>query len=136
MLFTPESEATMQTIVDDSFDQEVTFYTAGSVVDVGSTEEYDPLTDTDLDIDTPLPTGGQPPLSVTVPCAKTTSDPDRFAATGLSLVNAISLRVQNTGFEPKAGMTMVFGSDTFEVKAVKKIGRKPVPALYLVDGNG
>lgn len=127
-MFTPDVVAEMDRLTDEAVPFEVEFDAAGSSSDTG--DEYNPLDDRD--------TGGSAPQPVltTLRAVQIKSDPARFAANGLSLINAVSLKVlPKEGFEPLPGMAMLWAGKRVAVKFVKPVGPSGTPVHYIVDGN-
>lgn len=134
MLFPPETIAEMSEIVDDSLPYDVPFFVGeGSTQDTG--DEYDPLTDLDSD-------GGGTPATPVVPSIvlrgeQIMSDPERYAASGLSLLNAVTLKVRPKGtFKPQAGMRFTWAGTSYTVQQANPVAPSGVPVLYIVDGVG
>jgi hypothetical protein len=138
MLFPPESVATMQGLIDDALETPVEFSIGGAAPSSETGDTYDPLTDLDTPGDATAPENNSE--RITIHGAQLPSEPDRYAAQGMNVVNSITLRVSyEKGFKPAPGMSMIWpagSGDRYTVKAAKAIAPNGVPTSFIVDGEG
>lgn len=138
MLFSPETVATMQRLVDEALETPVEFVIGGSATSDETGDTYDPLTDLDTPGDATAPEQGSE--RITIHGAQLPSEPDRYALQGMNVVRSVTVKVSyERGFKPASGMTMIWPAVTGEryaVKAVKALAPNGVPMSFIVDAEG
>jgi hypothetical protein len=139
MLFPPESLAIMQRLTKESLEGEVEFVIQQGATQNESGDVYDPLTDT---WSSGPPPAGVASISHKFDAEQVGADPAKFSAMGISLLNAIVLKVQpdpeNT-FKPRDGMKMVWPSGSgknFSVSAVDPVAPDGTDTLWYVYASG
>lgn len=95
----------------------------------GTAATYDPATGTW--------SGGVPGADVTGRAVQIDSDPDRFAALGLVLVNPVTLLVAASGLTvtPAPNMPMTWASKTYTIRDVDAVAPSGDPIVYAVIGS-
>lgn len=139
MLFSPESLATMQRLTKESLEGEVEFVIQQGAPTNESGDVYDPTTDT---WSSGPPASGVASISHVFDAEQVETDPARFSAMGVSLLNAIVLKVQpdpENPFKPGPGMKMVWpkaSGKNFAVKTVDPVAPDGQDVLWYVYAVG
>lgn len=135
MNLSPETVAVMTRIVEENLNEIVHFMPMTSDSDATG-DVYNGLTD---EFTSAPPPAGAPSLVTEVHGEQIASDPARYAALGLSLINSVTLKIRNEGFKPEPGMTMLWpvpDGRNYVVKFVKEITPTGRPVAYRVDATG
>lgn len=139
MLFPPEAVATMQQLTKENLEGEVEFVIQQGAPTNESGDVYDPATDT---WSSGPPASGVASISHTFAAEQVQTDPARFSALGISLQNAIVLKVQPDPidpFKPESGMKMVWpkgSGKNFAVKTVDNVAPDGNDVLWYVYAVG
>jgi len=108
-----------------------TFRSVGT--DTSDTEIFDPITG----LFAPAP--GNTAQGIDVPAIQIPSDPDRYEANGMTLINSLSLMVAAGLVVPEPGMIVQWPKGSgkeYTVKYPEAVAPDGTPLLYLVDAQG